>query len=65
MGALIYQGFAIDMEIEFPNTALFVRTHVYRGTILVENDLGNETSKPFGSMDEFSQVHKVKGEIKE
>ena len=52
------------MEAEFPNNPLFVITRVYRGTVFVENDLSNETSKPFGSMDEFCQVHKGKGDIK-
>jgi hypothetical protein len=56
------QWFAIDTKTEFPNTLVFV---IYAGTVLVENDFGNETSKLFSSTDEFSQVHKGKGEIKE
>jgi hypothetical protein len=58
------ERFAVDKE-KVSNTPLFERTQVYGRTILVENDSGNETSKPFTSMDKFSQVHKGKGESKE
>jgi hypothetical protein len=43
---------------------LFI-TPVYGGTVLVEIDSGNGTSKSFSSVDEFTQVHKGKDEIKE
>lgn len=42
-----------------------VIARIYGCAILVENDLGNGTSKLFSSIDEFSQVDKGKGEIKE
>jgi hypothetical protein len=51
------------MEMEIPNISFVTR--VYGDAILAENYPGNETSKPFGSKNEFSQVHKGKCEIKE
>jgi hypothetical protein len=58
------EGFAIDAETEFPDNTLFV-TRVYVGTFLAKRDSGNGTSKPFCSVDEFSQVRKGKGKFKE
>jgi hypothetical protein len=40
-------------------------TRVYEGAVLVENDSGNGTSKPFGSMDEFRQIDKGKRDVKD
>jgi hypothetical protein len=59
------EGLAIDIKTEFPSTLFFVITRVNGGTVLVESDSSNGTSKPFRSMDEFSQAHKGEVKIKE
>ena len=59
------KAFAADAETEFLKTLLLVMARVYRDTVQFEIDFGSRTFKPFDSTDEFGQVHKGEGGIKE